>query len=130
MPNGWSALDVSAGSGSLSASGIVTNQPITREFTLTAGGATEALVLKIKTSAATVVGAITAKLQTAIGADWVDSKTVSITGTPGDFYIKLNDDAAADQTFFPLLNKGRVVVSTTNAGDSFTVTEVNLLQNL
>lgn len=128
MPNGWSALDVTKNPG-LPISGIVTNQAISREFSLSAGGAVEGLVLKIKAAAVTVVGSITAKLQTAIGSDYVDSKTVTISGN-GDFYIKLQANVAGDQAFLPLLNKGQVVVTTTNAGDSLTISEIDLLQNL
>lgn len=123
--NGWAPNNVEIAG---VVSGVVTNQPISRPFPITAGGSKN-FVLKIKTSAATVVGTITAKLQTALGDDWVDSKTVVIAAS-GNVYIKLNVEVTADQTFLPLLAKGRVVLTTTNAGDSITLTSVETLQEL
>ena len=64
------------------------------------------LVVKIKVSGVTVGGGITAKLQTGIDGEFVDSKTVSISGN-GNFYIKLLAAAAGDQTFFPLEHRPR-----------------------
>lgn len=126
--NGWSAKDVTLTTAGTAYAGVLANQPITCEFPITAGGSLNC-VLKVKASAATVAGSITAKLQTAIGNDWVDSKTVAITAS-GSFYIKLNVEVTADQTFLPLLNKGRVVVTNTNAGDTSTITSVEILQEL
>lgn len=109
--------------------GITTNQVISREgFPITAGGA-QHFVAKIVASGVTVVGAVTAMLQTAIGSDWQDSKTVTISAD-GIYYIKLLAERTADQTFLPLLNKGRVVVTTTNAGDAVTIASVDVLQEL
>lgn len=129
MPNGYSAgLSISGGSGVASSiSGIVTNSPISKEYPITANGSLHHVV-KIVASAVTVAGAITAKLQTAIGSDWVDSKTVSITAA-GNFYIKLNVEVAGDQTFLPLLNKGRIVITSTNAGDAATIDAIYKLQD-
>jgi hypothetical protein len=45
----------------------------------------------------------------------------------GSFYIKLQTTAAGDQTYLPLLNNGRVVISQTNAGDEATVDSVYVL---
>jgi hypothetical protein len=101
---------------------------ITQEFPITAGGALN-FVAKITTSSVTVVGSITAKLQTAIGSDWVDAKTATISAS-GSVYIKLNVEVAADQTHLPLLNRGRIVVTTTDAGDELTVEDVRVLQEL
>lgn len=127
--NGWSSKDVTLNAGR-SRVGIVTDSPISLEgWPITAGGATTGFVAKVKVSGVTIVGGITAKLQTAIGDDWQDSKTVSVTAT-GIFYIKLLPTVAGDQAFLPLLNKGRIVVTTTNAGDTFTVDEVQILQEL
>jgi hypothetical protein len=101
-----------------------TNVPVSKKFPITAGGSKN-LVVCITTSAAS--GTVTAKLRTSIGSGTaVDSKTVSITGA-GDFYIKLNSDLIADQTYLPLLSLGEVVV-TTAAGASVTVTAVQTLQ--
>lgn len=101
-----------------------TNVPISKKFPITAGGSKN-LVVCISVSAAS--GTVTAKLRTSIGSGTpVDSKTVSITAA-GDYYIKLNSDLLADQTYLPLLSLGEVVV-TTAAGASVTVTAVQTLQ--
>lgn len=123
--NGWSAKDVTQ---AVPVAGIVTNQVQTVEYPITAGGSLNHVV-KIKASAVTVVGSITAKLQTAIGPDWVDSKTATIAAV-GSVYIKLQTTLAGDQTFLPLLNKGRVVITTTNAGDLATIDSIEVLQEL
>lgn len=106
-----------------------TNQAISSEFGITASGAKH-LVVAIKTASTTVTNAITAKLQTAVqtgGTDsWQDSKTVSITGN-GWFFIKLMAETSADQTYLPLLARGRLVI-TTLAGDVTTVQAVEVLQ--
>jgi hypothetical protein len=122
--NGWSANDYAL---STTVSGVQTNAVVSKEFPISAGGA---LNMAIKLAAtATVVGSITAKLQTAIGDDWVDAKTVAISAT-GNFYLKLNIEVAGDQTYLPLLNKGRLVVSNTNAGDSVSFSSISVLQEL
>lgn len=123
--NGWSSKSVAKPT---VISGVVANQVATVVYPITAGGSLNK-VIKIKASSVTVVGSITAKLQTAISNDWVDSKTVTISAN-GDFYIKLNIEVAGDQTFLPLLNAGRVVVTTTNAGDAVTIDSVDILQEL
>lgn len=125
--SGYAATDITL-IPSRAIAGVVTNTPITREDRVSAGGSIH-YVVKVAASAVTVVGAITAKLQTAISDDWVDSKTVSITAT-GNFYIKLMAEVAGDQTFLPLLGKARVVITTTNAGDLVTIDSVNILQEL
>lgn len=127
--NGWSGKDVTKATGE-TISGIVTNRPITVEgFPITAGGATKGLIIKVKTSAATVVGTVTVKLQTALGPDYRDEKTAVISAA-GIVYIKFLDTVAGDQAFLPLLNKGQVVLTTTNAGDSVTIQSVEILQAL
>lgn len=126
--NGYSPKNVALNPG-VAVSGVVANQSITQEGWPIYSTGSRYLVIKIKVAAATVVGTITAKLQTAIDGDYVDSKTVVVSAA-GDFYIKLNNNVTADQTFLPLLSKGRVVMTSTNAGDSFTVTSVNILQEL
>jgi len=125
--NGWTASSYKLQSlGPVS--GVVTNLAASTEFPITAGGSTS-MVIKITSSNVTVVGSITAKLQSAIGADWVDAKTVTITAS-GASYIKLNVNIAADQTHLPLLNRGRIVLTTTNAGDQITVSDVRVVQAL
>lgn len=124
--NGWSAKDVTSAPGQV-VGASQTNLPISVEFPITAGGALH-FVLALDVTAVTVATAITAKLQTAIGSTWQDSKTVSVTAD-GRFYIKLNVEVAGDQTFLPLLNKGRLVL-TTGAGDTATISAINVLQEL
>lgn len=128
MSNGWAQEDVSS-SPDQALSGIVTSSVITKEFRLSAGGASQGLAVKVKASAATIVGSITAKLQTALGNDWVDVKSVTVSAA-GNFYIKVMSTVAGDAAIMPLLNKGRVVITTTNAGDSVTVASVEVLQAL
>lgn len=126
--NGWSAKDISLSTDPAIA-GVVTNQVVSLEgWPITAGGALN-FVAKIAVSGVTVVGSITAKLQTAIGDDWEDSKTVTVT-TNDAYYIKLNVQDSGDWQYLPLLNKGRIVLTTTNAGDAVTVDSVNILQEL
>lgn len=125
--NGWAPNDYKLGN-LLPFSGIVTNSVLTKEFPITASGARH-MVLKINVSAVTNVGTQTLKLQTAIGNDWVDSKSATFTAD-GNVYIKLLAEASGDQTHLPLLNKGRVVLSQTNGGDAATVNSVEVLQEL
>lgn len=125
---GYSPYDRSISAPGNTFTGVVTNQPVSSEFTITEGGSLN-LVIKITAASVTVVGGITAKLQTAIGSDWVDSKTVAIAAT-GSVYLKFNVEVTADQTYLPLLSKGRIVITTTNAGDAATISAVNVLQAL
>lgn len=125
--NGWSPYDYAL-KDTQSVGANQSNSVLTKEFPIYSGGAVQGLVVKIKVTAATVAAGITAKFQTAIGNDWEDSKTVAVT-TADDYYIKFLATAAGDQTYMPLLCKGRVVV-TTGAGDSLTVTQVQVLQEL
>lgn len=125
MANGWNPKQVTRPS---VIAGVVTNQAVSEEYAISAGGALHHVV-KLTVTGVTVVGAITAKLQTAIGGDWQDSKTVSITAA-GAFYIKLNVEVAGDQTFLPLLGRGRLVITTTNAGDAVSIDAINILQAL
>lgn len=123
--NGWSTKEVSIAGKIIGAS--ETNTAVTREFPITAGGALH-LVVAIDVTATTVAAGITAKLQTAIDGIYQDAKTVAISGN-GRFYIKLNAEVAGDQGFLPLLNGGRIVVSS-GAGDTTTISAVNILQEL
>lgn len=108
--------------------GVVTAQVVTKEFPITAGGSLH-FVVKIAASGVTVVGSITAILQTAINGSYVNNKTVTITAD-GNYYIQLLAERTADQTFLPLLGSGRVVITTTNAGDAASIDVVSVLQEL
>lgn len=125
---GYSPKDVSLSLPESAISGVVTNQVISKIFPVTEGGSLN-FVVKIVASGVTVVGSITAKLQTAIDGSYVDSKTVTIAAN-GSFYIKLNVEVTADQTFLPLLSSGRVVITTTNAGDAAVIGSISTLQAL
>lgn len=127
MP-GYSPSDNLVLSGSTPISGVVTGVPVTRPFTITEGGSLN-FTLKLVVSGTVVAGSIVAKLQTAIDSDWVDSKTVTITAD-GIYYIRFNIETTGDQTYLPLLSKGQIVVTTTNAGDATTFTIIKSLQAL
>lgn len=127
MANGWSADSLLNSASAITVGASQSNSVLSKEYAVTARGALHHVVA-IDVSAATVATGITAKLQSAIGSTWQDSKTVAIT-TTGRVYIKLNVEVTGDQTFLPLLNKARIVV-TTGAGDSVTVSAVQVLQEL
>lgn len=66
----------------------------------------------------TITGTTTAKLQTSQdGSNWVDSKTVALSGTTMAT-IKLLDTDSSDWTFLPLRPLGRVVVTTSTSTGS------------
>lgn len=125
--NGWSAKDVALSNKAIS--GIVTNEPLTTEFPIYSGGALNG-ILKLKVSGVTQVGTITPKFQTAIGSDWVDVKSGAAITANGIQYIRWNIEVAGDQAVLPLLNAGRVVLTTTNAGDALSVDLCQFLQEL
>lgn len=125
MPNGYSPSDYAI-TGAVS--GIVTDQPISREFSISAGGSLN-FVVKVAISGVNHVGTQTVKLQTAMnGSDWVDSKSATFTAN-GNVYIKLQTTASGDQTYLPLLCKGRIVLSQTNGSDAATIGNVYVLQD-
>lgn len=125
--NGWAATDISLQGKVIS--GVVTNSPITKEANVTAGGALNG-ILKLVVSDVTQVGTITPKVQTAIGNDWVDVKSGAAITAAGTQYIRWNIEVSGDQATLPLLNKMRVVITTTNASDALTVTSCEFLQEL
>ncbi len=125
--NGWSATDISL-PGKL-VSGVVTNSPISKESSVSAGGALNGIV-KLTVSSVTQVGTITPKLQTAIGSDWVDVKSGAAITAAGTQYIRWNIEVSGDQSALPLLNKIRLVITTTNSSDTLTVDSCNFLQEL
>lgn len=125
--NGWSAKDVALSNKRIT--GVIANEPITVEFPNSARGALNG-ILKLKVSGVTQVGTITPKLQTANGADWVDVKSGTAITAAGIQYIRYNIEVAGDQAVLPLLNKCRVVITTTNAGDIVTTDLCEVLQEL
>ena len=125
--NGWSSKSVALAG--VAISGVVSNSPVTQEFSNSAGGALNGII-KLKVSGVTQVGTITPKLQTANGSDWVDVKSGSAITANGIQYIRWNIEVSADQSVLPLLNKSRVVITTTNASDALTVDLCEVLQEL
>lgn len=125
--NGYSAKDVAIPSKAIS--GVVTNEPLTAEFNFTAAGSLNGII-KLKVASVTQVGTITPKLQAANGSDWVDIKSGSAITAAGSTYIRWNIEVAADQSVLPMLNKGRVVLTTTNGSDALTVVSCEILQGL
>jgi len=125
--SGWASTDISLQGKTVS--GVKTNEPLTKESNVTAGGALNG-VLKLVVSGVTQVGTITPKVQTAVGNDWVDVKSGSAITADGTQYIRWNIEVSGDQSVLPLLNKLRVVVTTTNASDTLTVSSCELLQQL
>ena len=108
--------------------GVVTKQVISKEENVTASGSRH-FVVKVKVSGVTHAGTQTITLQTAIGSDWVDSKTATFTAA-GDVYIKLLVEASGDQTYLPLLNRVRVCLTQTSSSDVATIDSVEFLQEL
>jgi hypothetical protein len=125
--SGWSATEVALVGKVVS--GVVANEPISKEPAVTAGGALNG-IFKLKVSAVTQAGTITPKLQSANGDDWVDIKAGAVITASGTQYIRWNIEVAADQAVLPLLNKCRLVLTTTNASDSVTIDSCELLQEL
>lgn len=105
------------------------NTVLGKEFGVSDG---ERIRIDLIASALTVGAGITAKLQVSPGVDstgakiWVDSKTAAMTAT-GASTITLQPEVTGDQTYLPLPDTARVVV-TTGAGSSVTVIHINVLQ--
>ncbi len=123
MSNGWSPEEFRLAE----TKAVIANtadQVVSKEFKLTAQGAKSIVI--IATASAVAGGTITLKLQTATDSVWVDSKTFTIAAA-GKAYLKLLCEAAADQTYLPLLAKGRIV-ATTPAAVTGTFTGMEVLQ--
>lgn len=118
--NGWSAKNVALANAAVSGTQTAT---VTTEFANSARGALNG-VIKLKVSGLT--GTVSAKLQTANGSDWVDVKTVSVSGT--NTYIRWNIEVSGDQPLLPLLNKSRVQLIA--ATGTATVDSCEVLQEL
>lgn len=121
----WTVADKSLGTAPVLGASE-TDTPVSRTFALSASAATEALVMAVTVSDVTVTTAITLKLQTTLSEiGWVNAKTASITAD-GVVMLTLHAEKAGDQTYFPLLNNARLVIST-GAGDAVTVDKVEVL---
>jgi post-segregation antitoxin (ccd killing protein) len=128
MSNGWSSWDYKLTEDSIIVPEESDDLVVSKEISLSAGGASRALVVKLAVSDVTVTTAISAMLQTAEGDQWEDSKSVSIT-QDGNFYIKLLATNADDQEYLPLLNKARVII-TSGTDDLVTIDKIAILQEL
>lgn len=107
--------------------GIVSLVPISKSFPITSEGSKN-FIARVKTSTVTQVGTLTLTLQTSMDStNWVASKTATFTAA-GYTYIKIQQAASADQTYTPLLNTGRIVLTMTDAGDRATIDSVEVLQ--
>ena len=124
--NGWSAKQIAT---AMPVSGVVTDEPVSAETSVSAGGALNGIV-KLVAAGVAQTGTITPKLQTANGSDWVDVKSGAAITANGIQYIRWNIEVAGDQAVLPLLNKLRVVVSTTNSADAVTFSSIEILQEL
>lgn len=127
MSNGWTPKDVTLSSGKV-VSASQTNVAISTDFSITAGGSKN-MVVAVKASSVTAGAGVTAKLQTGIKGTFSDSKTASITGN-GYVFIRLNVQDTDDQDFLPLLDIGRVVLTTGGSGATATIDQVLVLQEL
>ena len=102
----------------------ITDEPVSKPFGLTAGGATTALRVEIDIASST--GAPVVKLQQLVGAVFVDVKSVVVSGTT-TAVIKLINTLVADQAYMPLASVCRVVASTAG-GEALSVSAVRVLQ--
>lgn len=127
MANGWTPKDVTLNPGQVVLASQ-TDSVISAPFSITASGSRN-IVLAILASSVTAGGGITAELQTGIKGTWFDTKSASITSN-GWVFIKLNVEVTTDQQYLPLLDTGRVVVTTGGGGATLTIQQVLLLQGL
>lgn len=132
MSGGYTAEDMAIAS-STTVGASQTNSAISKPFVITAYGATKAIRVEVLVSAVTVAVGVTAKLQHAVKRDGDTATWADVAGgsaaltTTGYASIILNACDSTDSPAFPLRPNGRVVV-TTGAGDSVTVTEVQVIQ--
>lgn len=123
--NGWSPKDIKNSNSTLSAS--LSAAQVGNSFSISAGGASKALLVAIKCSG--TAGTITFQLQHSLGVDWVNVTGKTATGIDGWAYIKLHSDVTADAALMPLLDVGRIVVTTDGSGAG-TIQEMKVLQEL
>lgn len=110
-------------------SGVMTAASVnTNPFKVTAGGACDGLRLDVVISAVTVVGSISLIIQhSSDSTNWETMKTNTISAA-GVSTFKFLPNIAGDQTYMPLKHLIRLVATTTNAGDTFTIDNVLLMQ--
>jgi hypothetical protein len=112
-------------------SGIVTALPISKEEGLTNGGSLN-LRVDIVVTGVTQVGTITAKLQhkspNGSYSDLAGANASATITAAGTVSLRQNVEIAADQPNMPIKSMIRVVLTTTNAGDALTVSNIWLQQ--
>lgn len=100
-----------------------TDYVVSKKFPITAGGSQHIVISVAFTASA--AGTYKAKLRSSLGINGtVDAKEVSlVVGGAGSqtIYIKLNNNASADQTYLPLLSLGEVVMSTPAGGTATSI---------
>lgn len=123
--NGLSPRDVLKNREALELGASVTEEPVTKEIGLSAGGSL-AFRVDMKVSSVTSSTGITAKLQHKLTDTWTDlsgaNASVSITGN-GVFSLSQLYTRSADEDNMPVSKQVRVVVST-GAGDAVTFDEI------
>ena len=125
MSNGWTPVEQVLRAG-ISVPQSQTDAAISNEFKVTAHGSCR---MVIAVSGVAAGGSVDIKLQSsAVGSNWVDIKSTTLSGT-GVAYIKLLVEDSADQSVLPLLSKCRLVV-TTGVGESLVVNSLVVLQPL
>lgn len=109
-------------------SGVVTNEPISDRFGVTSGGATTMRV-DIDVSGVTQIGIITISLQdSSDGSTWETKKASAAITADGQATISLLPQLAGDQTYLPLRQHARLVLTTTTAGDAATIDQIRVSQ--
>jgi hypothetical protein len=123
--NGYSPIDITLNSESPTSLGAsVSNQVVSKEKGLTAGGSRNLVVVITVDSES---GSTTAKLQEGIGGVWSDISGKSVTLAVGKNIIRIND--VTDTALLPLLPNIRVLAST-GSGEAVVISKVELLQEL
>ena len=113
----------------LTIAGVVTKSQIGSIFPISHQGSTNFRVDIVGTFHA--VGTITFTLQTSPdNVNWIDSKDgATVVGTNATLKtITLQTTVAGDQQFLPLAQACRLVATTTNAGDTISVTGIFVQQ--
>jgi len=121
--NGWAPKQViKEGLSAFGASQAST--PITKEFAITAGGASVGMVIVIKASG--VSGTCDAEFQTGVDSFW---ESVSTLTPLANGYNVLRYNMPTDAAAMPFLAKGRLML-TTAAASGCTIESVQVLQAL
>jgi hypothetical protein len=95
------------------------------DFSLTAGGASSSLVIGIK--CASIAGTVTFQLQTGMLESFANVSGKTVSAANGWNYIKVHHNATGDAALLPLLDLGRIVV-TTNGTGAGTIEQLVVLQ--